>query len=93
MTEEKFSELKDISIENSKTEKQNKTEKSHNRLYKNCETTTKDIAHTVRIPEEGMKKKKKSNSSTRRMENFHPIIVRHQIVIPEHQRDTKQHKH
>ena len=27
MTEEKFSELKDISIENSKTEKQNKTEK------------------------------------------------------------------
>jgi len=60
MTEEKFSELKDISIENSKTEKQNKTEKSHNRLYKNCETTTKDIAHTVRIPEEeGMKKKKK----------------------------------
>ena len=61
MTEEKFSELKDISIENSKTEKQNKTEKTHNRLYKNCETTTKGIAHTVRIPEgeEGMKKKKK----------------------------------
>ena len=29
MTEEKFSELKDISIENSKTEKQNKTEKTH----------------------------------------------------------------
>ena len=66
MTEEKFSELKDISIENSKTEKQNKTEKTHNRLYKNCETTTKGIAHTVRIPEgeEGMKKKKKQKTKT-----------------------------
>lgn len=61
MTEENFSELKGISIENSETEKQNKTENTHNRLYKNCETTTKGITHTVRIPEgeEGMKKEKK----------------------------------
>ena len=91
MTEEKFSELKDISIENSETEKQNKTENTHNRLYKNCETTIKVITHIVRIPEgeERMKKKKEEEEvifQAIRMENFCPIIVRHQIVIPEHQR-------
>ena len=98
MTEEKFSELKDISIENSETEKQNKTENTHNRLYKNCETTIKVITHIVRIPEgeERMKKKKRrrrSNISSNKNGKFLPNYCQTPNCDPRTSEDTKQDKH
>lgn len=47
MTEKRISEFKDMKIETSKDEKEREQRlKKHNRLFKNCGTTTKGVTYS-----------------------------------------------